>query len=400
MCSAPHAKERNQALHALKWMRGEEDVGYDDPVCSVVFKNLEHEDAEVRSHACDLVPFLSLQPARLVSTLVPLIDDASCEVASAASKALLELAEKGTDVAAAVPALCRLLARRECDRCDVVYLPFEQCCKILLLLPREIAKPAVPLLEASLCSESGQVVRSAAEALAKIDEQVDNAFPRLKALLENGELHPESFCDALYTIGPAAAPFTDELVRLLAEPDWDTQWAAADALGSIASTHPASISALITALSHPSGIVRSAAVRALGQLGEAAVPYLIRVLREGDDEEKEWAADALGVIGTDASAAVDDLRREVKNSNQDVRDWSAIALAKITESAEFVPHLLTIARLREGPNLHARCAEALGAIGSDAAEPVAVLKSMLLDQNEAVRTAAEEAISRIDNEAG
>jgi HEAT repeat protein len=296
MCLAPHAEERIQALHALRWIREGQEERYDASVCSAVFKNLEHEDAGVRSHACDLVPFLSLEPQRMVSMLVPMVDDSSCEVASAASKALLDLAEKGTYLSSAVPALCRLLTRRECDRCDAVYLPFENCCKILLLFPREIAKPAVPLLESSLSSESGQIVSSAAEAIARIDRQVDKAFPRLKELLESGEIHPETFCDVIYRIGPAAASFTNEIVQLLAGPDWDTQWAAADALGSIASTDPVCILALINALSHPSGIVRSAVVRSLGQLGDASVPYLIRVLREGDDEEKEWAADALGVI--------------------------------------------------------------------------------------------------------
>jgi HEAT repeat protein len=395
MCSAPTADERRAALHAL-WRIGQGFPGMPiREVLSAIAPNLKHDDAQVRKWAYDAYRYFDADDSAVISVLIQGVEDSSCDVAGTAAKALQDLSEKGADVSTSIPALCRALDRRECDRAAAIYSLFESACGILVLLPPDAVKSAIDPLERSLTSSSPRVVGAAAIALWKIDRRVDKSLPRLKQLLADGDMLPESFCDVLYQIGPAASALAPEVVALLSLPNWDAQWAAADALGEIASTDPGCVTALIAALQHPSGIVRSAAVRALSKIGKAAVPLLIRSLREGDSEMQEMAADALGVIGEDASEAAEDLKQLLNSADEGVRDWSAIALGKIAGSSEAIPTLMTILRVREGPNVRARAVEALGNIGARARSAVPLLRTLLGDPEDSVRSAAQEAIGRI-----
>lgn len=397
MCSAPDADERSAALHSL-WSIGQQQGEEQFSVgLEAISENLQHEDDDVRKWAYDAYRYFKQESNQVVSVLIRGVDDPSCDVAGTATKALKDLASEGMDVSSAIPALCRVLDRRDCDKMQAVYLPFEPACEILTMFPPESVKCAIEPLEKSLSSNSSKVVGAAAVALWKIAGRVEASLPRLKALFDEGEMYPTSFCNVLYNIVPAAAPLTSEVVALLADPDWDTQWAAADALGEIASTDPICISAMIAALQYASGIVRGAAVRGLSKIGKAAVPQLIRSLREGDDELKEMAADALGVIGNDAREAVDDLTQLLQSSEEGVRDWSAIALGKIVGSDKAMPALVTILRLREGANIRAQAIEALGCVGPNARSALPLIEAAMNDDDENVRSAAQAAILSISS---
>src|SRR5262249_59773651 len=113
----------------------------------------------------------------------------------------------------------------------------------------------------------------------------------------------QSVCDGICEIGPAAAPLIEKVIGALDSQDWDLQWAAADALGAIASNRADVVAALTTALGHPSPIVRSAAARAFAAIGPATVPALIAILEAPDDDDRrEWAADAPRPMGAQAQA--------------------------------------------------------------------------------------------------
>src|SRR5262249_48593435 len=93
----------------------------------------------------------------------------------------------------------------------------------------------------------------------------------------------ETVCDAITQIGPAAAPLTGQVLPHCNSNDWDLQWAVADALGYMGSSDPAGLAALTAALGHDSGIVVSAAARALARIGPAAVPALSDILLQPED---------------------------------------------------------------------------------------------------------------------
>jgi HEAT repeat protein len=396
LCLASSTDTRSTALHTL-WRLGEELHAVSDSAArDAVSANLAHESEDVRKWAYYAWRYFCNDQSELVMALMRGLDDISCDVSGSVCNVLKEIADEGADISPAIPALARLLDRRECDCSTDLYHPFETACEILSRNPPVDRKPVIESLEGSLESESPKVVRAAAVALWKIGGRADRSLPRLKALLDDAEILPESFCDVLYQIGPAAAPLAADVVALMSSSDWDTQWAAADALGAIASSDSVCISALIAALQHPSGIVRGAAVRSLANIGKSAVKPLMESLRSEDPELQEMAADALGVIGTDAQDAMQELQPLLKSPEEGVREWSAIAAAKISGDPEVLPILITILRLREGANVRARAVEALGCLGRHALPAVNLLKALVQDPDEDMRAAANAALEQIE----
>src|SRR5262249_42329085 len=209
----------------------------------------------------------------------------------------------------------------------------------------------------------------------------------------------QSVCDAICEIGPAAAPLIDKVIGALDSGDWDLQWAAADALGAVASNRADVVAALTTALGHPSPIVRSAAARAFAAIGPATVPALIAILEAPDDDDRrEWAADALGQMGAQAHAAIEPLKTRWRSADRALAAWCAIALAKIAGDAATVPMLIGLLARSDRPDLQQQAALALTKIGPPAASATQALKAALRDlhaDDEHGRAAVEGALAAI-----
>ncbi len=200
----------------------------------------------------------------------------------------------------------------------------------------------------------------------------------------------------MHAIGPEAAALTEPLLKALEIEDWDLQWAAADALGSIASRDPEVTSALIVTLGHKSGIVCGAAAHALAAIGDSAIPPLVKAIQEGDDNRREWAADVLGHLGPNAKVAVKPLKKLLRDKNPNLRAWSAIALGKIAGLKEVIPILVGILDRPNLPGIRCQAIEALGSIGVAARRAVPALKKILGDENEDIRAAVIAAITDIE----
>jgi hypothetical protein len=110
-----------------------------------------------------------------------------------------------------------------------------------------------------------------ASALWRSEGRAESILPALQRIFHD---NAEGVCDLICELGPAASPLLPDVIRALAEEDWDLQWAAADALRAIASTDQAVLSPLLDALAHPSPIVRSASARALAAAAVAALGAL------------------------------------------------------------------------------------------------------------------------------
>ncbi|MCX6686295.1 MAG: HEAT repeat domain-containing protein [Methanoregula sp.] len=192
------------------------------------------------------------------------------------------------------------------------------------------------------------------------------------------------------------------LISLLDHENFDIQWHAADALGSLG---PDAIPSLINALNDRSVNTRLGILKALTEIRDPrAVPALIETIRDQSSEVKWETAIALGEIGD--PQATGPLVNALKDYDKYVRYGAAFALAKIgwkpadeTEKAFYfagmqewkavkmigkpaIPALSHILNDRDS-NVRQKVIEILGEIGDPDATP-ALVRS-LGDENSEVR---------------
>lgn len=140
---------------------------------------------------------------------------------------------------------------------------------------------------------------------------------------------------ALANIGPDARKAVPALIETLKDKhkDMPTESArfvldatVALALGNIGPDAKAAVPTLIEALKKHKGFFN--AITALGQIGDrAAVPALIKALRNKDSEVRAEVAAALGEISD--PAAVPHLTEALKDKDKNVRKAAAKALKKL-----------------------------------------------------------------------
>ena len=261
------------------------------------------------------------------------------------------------------------------------------------------AKDAVPGLKKALQSLEISVVTNAADALWKIDKQTTDSIPALRADSCSGSnlTDGERICDTISTIGPAAAPLTKYVVKLLKSGDWDVQWSAADALGAIVPSDPETIAVLVDFLGHDSGLVAGSSATALAKVGVKAVPALIEATKAGSARQREFCGRTpLGRIGPPAKEAIEPLKKLLNSEHRGSRVWSAIALGKIEGSTEVVPVLIEALLEDESPSVRQQAAVALGQIGAKAKAAIPALRAALKEDDEDLQQAAERALAIIE----
>lgn len=163
------------------------------------------------------------------------------------------------------------------------------------------------------------------------------------------------------------------------------------ALKSLAQmNHPTAYAALVGAVQHPMRDVRVDAAFLLAKQTEykdaAAVPGLLDALNDEDARIRSAACKALGDIG-DGAAVTDLLRVMVKDSDSNIRWQATGALGKIGAAA--VPGLCEALR-DEDWKVRRSAAEALWSMHEPEAIPA--LTEALVDKNDVVRQAAAGAL--------
>ena len=170
-------------------------------------------------------------------------------------------------------------------------------------------------------------------------------------------------------LGPGAKTAIPELVELIK--DEETADASADyALGCIGSE---AVLPLTNALTNDNPAVRYGASKALGMIGseaKAAVPNLIKCLRDRDHRMRFLAALALGNIAKEPAVSVPALIARLEDTDVGVRERSAIALGKFGDQANSAIPALLKAHQTQHQNLRRLAAEALKKIDPEAAEKV------------------------------
>jgi hypothetical protein len=163
------------------------------------------------------------------------------------------------------------------------------------------------------------------------------------------------------------------------------------ALRSLAQmNHPAAYAALVGAVQHTSRDVRIDAAFLLAKETQhqepAAVPGLLDALRDENSQVRTAAVKALGEIG-DSAAVPEVLAAMVKDPSGDVRWMASAALGKMGTAA--VPGLMNALR-DEDWKVRRSAAEALWGMSEPAAVPG--LMEALCDKNDVVRQAASGAL--------
>ena len=220
-----------------------------------------------------------------------------------------------------------------------------------------------PILMKALDDADDDTVVIMLDALVAVGPEI---VPRLIKALEH-EDSQNYVCYMIGELGPAAAPATEALAKLLSAPKEETQTEAAFALAEIGPDAAAAVPALTKAL-ESEGPVRFAASYALGRIGkkaikakpallaqlksddsmamisawalahihpecptcqEKALPVLIAGLDDGSAEYRREAASGLCCFGEAAKGAVEKLKKAVNDVDEEVREAAAAALKAI-----------------------------------------------------------------------
>jgi HEAT repeat protein len=384
MARAGTTEDRRSALHGLGGLaKTAADLAPLRARQQEIFDALTDADDDVRWSACYAIESLDLDPATHVDLILNRLSDRSERVEEIAIRRLKELAED-IDLTSYLAPICQVVRGARKRSAGIA------CEVIGMLGPR--AQAAVPFLIDALNGEDESTIIAAAVALWRVDRRIDVALPHLARLFPD---FGETVCDAISQIGPAAAPLIDQVLAALESDDWDLQWAAADALGSMGSSDPAALATLTAALGHENGIIVSAAATALARVGAAAVPVLSDILLQPDDPRAEWAADALGRIGPAAGAAAERLLAQLHSPRPGLAAWSAIALSKITGDERAVPMLVKLLDRTDRADLREQAALGLKIVGPRASWAAGALNALRHDPDADVRTAAEAALSAV-----
>jgi HEAT repeat protein len=299
-----------------------------------------------------------------------------------------------------------------------------------------IGEPAVPDLIGALKSEDEQVRWWAAQALEEIGPAAKAAIPALVASFEDPVRPVQNAASALAGMGTLAlrdvtsiladpksspdarvgaaqtiasiGPRAKETIPLLTEALKDdrrparkgsvsVQQAAIRSLGAIGPEASGATMAIISFLSDKDRNVRLSAVEALGNFGPgaaAAVPALTAVLNDEYEELPARAAEALGRIGPSARPAAASLVQLLLHLDGEVngrrRQMVATALGQIGATSSAA--VLTAYRSGDSKD-RIRLIPALGEIGIQHEQVLAVLISAIETRDSSLRLAALDALN-------
>ena len=292
--------------------------------------------------------------------------------------------------------------------------------KALIELGAE-AKAAVPVLVKRLNNKKRLdywKTRYALAALGKLTPVANEAIPEIAKLLNDTSLRGDAFA-ALIDLGPAAQPLLPQLVAIERESrtgekaeehilsrtecaklicrwmrdDYRPGRADAERLWNVLGAEDLpSVAPLLTSESTGD---RTLAIDRFYELGRAAVPILVELVKEGDLDTRRTAIQILGHIGPAARGAVPALANALKDKNSQDRYAAAIALGEIGADSGPAVAALTDALTNTDGVIRVCSIEALGRIGATAAPATAGLIERLRDTNPAVRSAAARALGQI-----
>ena len=200
---------------------------------------------------------------------------------------------------------------------------------------REIGPPAnsaVPRLLRVLREDKDPIVRRhGIRAVLSVGLEAKAGVPRFTEALEDDDSSVrEEAVRALGTFGPDAVAGVPALVGLLKDEEVDAALVA-EALGNVGPGAKASVAPLLERIRVDFQYDNDFA-KAIGRIGIAAIPTLVKALSEENPDVVICAVSSLGEIGSDASVAVPELAELLKHWDPEVAEAAKRALTKIREA--------------------------------------------------------------------
>lgn len=314
------------------------------------------------------------------------------------STATRVLTEIGPDAAAAVPALTSLLQEKNPElRREVI---------LALASIGPDAKSAAPELVKILQDKEFMYRAAAAFAIGKLN--ATDSAAAVKTAFQNAD-SSELRLASLWTL-LQFDPKNEENIKLalpllkvaLEHERPQVRREAARALSQLGVRSKDAVAALAKNLNDKDAEVRRESLIALAEIGSDSAPALeaiTAVLNRNEPGLTAIACYALGRIGEPAKGAIPQLRALLFSRDFHERTTAAWALVTLSPDAKTVEQVIpTLADgLKHSVNPMARveAANTLGKIGSGSAVAKAALNEALKDPEEAVRKAAQAAISQL-----
>lgn len=158
------------------------------------------------------------------------------------------------------------------------------------------------------------------------DFTLETAFDALQ------HAEPETRARAITFLGDARyAPAVPHLTQLVEQSDPGTRFLAAKALGQIGDEAESAVPALLVALRADDMFLRMAITGALINIGQPAVPGLVKALFDRKAAVRRASAKALGKIGS--KRAVKPLQVAVKDGDKGVRKMAQEALERLADGS-------------------------------------------------------------------
>ena len=260
------------------------------------------------------------------------------------------------------------------------------------------SRAVIPILTAALGDSEIVVVYEAALALSEFGLEARPAVPALIAALRRTNEHDEmsSFVEALGTIGKDSVPL---LIEALKDDNKKIRLVAIEALGLIGPDAKQAMPFLIALLDDRDDEARKSGIAALAKF-EEAVPQLVLDLGSPDARRRGGAAAALGKIGP---KAVPKLTESLRNTNPKIR--AGIILAFMNMDPGSFPNgdarQRLLEALRDASNdsdevVRYRAVLALRMLEPKTNNSLLIHKTSLTDEEEKVRFMAARMLIRTD----
>ncbi|MCB9640330.1 MAG: HEAT repeat domain-containing protein [Myxococcales bacterium] len=297
------------------------------PVFDLI-RQLRASESEKRIEAAQKLGELGPSAKQAIPTLRSSLEDPSVEVRKASLRALMMMGERG------VPSWLRGLDDKSSDvrkmiedKLDeggdemvtsvskVLQSPIEEERRLAVRALGHMSKrspKAIPVLGRAVLDSEVDVRQEAAETLGKIGSKSSPAVPQLvKGLQQNRDWWKvrKAIIEALGSIGSGAAEAIPSLVEMMQDKDDDVRKAALSAIRNIG---PSAVQALSDALPASTWWAKAEILKMLNTFGvkaKAALPALIALLSDNDEDVRRRAAIIIGKFGTEGSSAAPALQK-------------------------------------------------------------------------------------------
>ncbi len=199
---------------------------------------------------------------------------------------------------------------------------------------------------------------------------------------------------ALGAMGEPAKSAAAELMSLLKDEDPTVRRQAVSALAAIQPGPEVMVPLFAKLMQDSDPGVQLRVLQALAEVGEAAVPRLIKAL--DNDEVAYWSCIVLRDIGPAAKDAVPALIEKLKDPREEIRMQAVLALGAIGDAA--LPAVPQIATVLEDEYVAPTATFVLGQLNAIPADAEPIIRSNAKSENPGLRTVSLWALTRVHPE--